>query len=337
MTPLLSIIIPVYNAEKYLRETIDCIITQPAFSRCELLLINDGSRDGSLAIMREYEEVHPGICVIDKPNEGVSITRNRGIAEARGEYINFIDSDDLLHPQALEIITGMLEDKRPDILVWNFTAFYSKPKTHPLPLPAHAESLPHKEAFNTLMRHGCAVSLGIKAFRRECLKGVEFIPGMAYGEDMFFCWKAILMASTIEYAPLPLYLYRQSGSGATSRYHANLYENYSNAFNDLSSFIDVHGMSSPALNRDLDYHLACRLPALIAMLTRSSLRKKAQEEKLLQILADSRICRALESDPRLKGKIYSLARDKQAARMLANARRAALKAKILNPLKRLLK
>ena len=87
--PLISIILPIYNVEKYLRSSLDSIFCQDT-SDCEILLINDGSKDGSLSVLREYERRYDNIRVIDKPNEGVSATRNRGLDESKGEYFYFI-------------------------------------------------------------------------------------------------------------------------------------------------------------------------------------------------------------------------------------------------------
>ncbi len=92
-SPKLSIIIPVYNAEKYLNKCIDSILLQ-SFNDFELILINDGSKDNSLAILKEYEQRDKRITVYDKINSGVSATRNFGIDAANGEWICFIDSDD---------------------------------------------------------------------------------------------------------------------------------------------------------------------------------------------------------------------------------------------------
>ena len=92
------------------------------------MLINDGSKDGSLSILREYERKYQNVRVIDKVNEGVSTTRNRGIDECRGEYFYFMDADDILHPQLLSLLRKEILEKYPDIVVWDFTTFYTNPK-----------------------------------------------------------------------------------------------------------------------------------------------------------------------------------------------------------------
>lgn len=92
-TPKVSVIVPVYNVEAYLPECLDSVLSQ-TLTDIEVICINDGSPDGSLAILRRYEQADSRVKVIDKKNEGVGKARNDGIAAAKGEYIAFMDSDD---------------------------------------------------------------------------------------------------------------------------------------------------------------------------------------------------------------------------------------------------
>lgn len=105
---MISIVVPVYNSEKWIKRCVDSLINQ-SFSDIEILLINDGSADGSLEIMREYEKKDSRVRVFDKKNEGVSRTRNLGIREARGQYIQFVDSDDYLEPDTCEKLYNLIE------------------------------------------------------------------------------------------------------------------------------------------------------------------------------------------------------------------------------------
>lgn len=99
-TPLISIIVPVYNTESYLRNAIDSVLRQE-YKNWELILVDDGSTDGSGRICDEYSENDPRVRVIHKPNSGVSDTRNKGLDMAKGEWIFFLDSDDELYPYSL--------------------------------------------------------------------------------------------------------------------------------------------------------------------------------------------------------------------------------------------
>ena len=99
--PFVSLIIPVYNAEKYLRRCLTSAMEQ-TFKDMEILVVNDGSTDESLAICREYAQMDPRFHIINKENTGVSDSRNRAIQIAKGDYLQFMDSDDWLTPDATE-------------------------------------------------------------------------------------------------------------------------------------------------------------------------------------------------------------------------------------------
>jgi glycosyltransferase involved in cell wall biosynthesis len=99
--PLVSIIVPVYNNEKYLRKCFDSLINQ-SLRYIEIILVNDGSNDNSLLICHEFQKIDTRIKVIDKPNGGVSSARNAGLKLACGEYVGFVDSDDWIEPDMYE-------------------------------------------------------------------------------------------------------------------------------------------------------------------------------------------------------------------------------------------
>lgn len=107
--PKISVIVPVYNVEKYIRECVDSILVQ-TFTDFELILVNDGSRDNSGAICDEYAAKDKRITLIHQENQGQAAARNNAIAIAKGEWIHFVDSDDLIHPQMLEILYSAVDE-----------------------------------------------------------------------------------------------------------------------------------------------------------------------------------------------------------------------------------
>lgn len=118
-----SVIIPVFNVEKYLEECLESILAQ-TLKEIEIICINDGSADNSLSILYSYKERYPQIIVIDQLNGGLSAARNRGLSEAKGEYVYFMDSDDLLTSFALSELYGVCKEKELDILYFSGTSFY---------------------------------------------------------------------------------------------------------------------------------------------------------------------------------------------------------------------
>ena len=111
MQALISVVVPVYNSETFLRKTVRCIQeqTDPAF---EIILVNDGSLDGSLELCRELEKEDARIRVLTQENKGLSAARNAGVLEAHGEYISFVDSDDLIYPDMIANLRAGMDEMR---------------------------------------------------------------------------------------------------------------------------------------------------------------------------------------------------------------------------------
>lgn len=336
---LISIIVPIYNAELFLHSSLSSIFCQDT-SECEIILINDGSKDNSLSILQEYKARYSNINVIDKTNEGVSATRNRGLDECNGEYICFMDADDILHPQLLSLLKNEIKTSHPDMVVWELKTFYSKPKYNNIPTKLNIEQVENsnQEAFNYLMNNGLAVSMANKLIRRDLVNNtIRLDTSMTYGEDLFFCWKVILLSKNIRYIHYPLYYYKQSNTSATSRFHPHLYEHYRKAFDDMYHFVKKYKIDTEYILKSLDYHFACRIPALTNMETRAPYNRDLQKKHLSLILEDEYIQRGLQTNPMLNSKIYILARKKDINNMLKHSRITMLKSKLLYPLKKLLK
>ena len=115
---ILSIIVPCYNSERFVANTIEMLLQQD-FSSCELILVNDGSTDNTLSILRKYESFEDSIFVIDQPNQGVSVARNTGLFSAKGKYIYFLDSDDTLTDGSLDYFKQTIT-QHPDCRMFAF-------------------------------------------------------------------------------------------------------------------------------------------------------------------------------------------------------------------------
>ncbi len=115
----ISVIVPIYNSEKYLRKCLDSLVNQ-TLKDIEIILINDGSKDESENIIKEYLEKYDNIKYIYQENAGQACARNNGIKVAKGEYLAFLDSDDYLREDAYEILWRQIEEKKCDILCFNY-------------------------------------------------------------------------------------------------------------------------------------------------------------------------------------------------------------------------
>lgn len=117
--PAISVIIPVYNAQDGIKRCVDSLLNQ-SFKNFEIILLNDGSKDNSLNILKEYELKYSFVRVIDKQNEGVAVTRNKGILLAEGEYIMFMDNDDFVDSDYIETFYQAIHEKNLDLVIGGY-------------------------------------------------------------------------------------------------------------------------------------------------------------------------------------------------------------------------
>ncbi len=115
--PTISIIIPVYNVERCLRRCLDSV-AQQTFEDWEAVCVNDGSPDGSAAILAEYASRDSRFKIVTKENGGLSDARNVGMEHSTGEYVMYLDSDDLIHPQTMEIALALARRDGSDVVSW---------------------------------------------------------------------------------------------------------------------------------------------------------------------------------------------------------------------------
>ncbi len=159
---ILSIILPVYNAEKYLSNCINSLINQDiSSSNYEIIIINDGSTDTSPGIAETYASKHTNISLYHQQNKGLGATRNIGITYAKGNYIYFIDSDDYIVNNCLGTITNYLRSEKPDILTFQ----------------SHITSL--------LNIHNSKTPINSKA-NPSSLDGISYIANTAYRNEVWW-------------------------------------------------------------------------------------------------------------------------------------------------------
>ena len=123
MSCLLSVIVPVYNAGEYLRKCLDSIISQ-TYQNLEIIVINDGSKDNSIDIIKEYLKKDNRILFIDQANKGLPATRKVGVENAKGEYIAFVDQDDYIENNAYDVCMKNIFDN--DILIFGVSIDFEK-------------------------------------------------------------------------------------------------------------------------------------------------------------------------------------------------------------------
>lgn len=125
--PIVSVILPIYNVERYLNQALNSLVVQ-TFSDFEAICVNDGSTDGSRAIVQTYLDRDPRFRVVDKPNSGYGASMNRGIREARGRYIAILEPDDFFEPTALAKLVEAAEEHEADVVKANYWFYWSTPQ-----------------------------------------------------------------------------------------------------------------------------------------------------------------------------------------------------------------
>lgn len=220
-TPAVSIIIPVYNVEKFLRQCLTSLVEQ-TFQDREIIAVNDGSVDGSLAILREFEEKYDFITVVDQKNMGMSKARNRGLGLARGEYICFIDSDDYVAPNFLErLYQACTEHDAQIACCYYYYRFPTSGFTFEYPFRCSGV-LTREEAMNKLLRDTQIQSLvWNKMYRRSLFidYGITF-PSIAF-EDMATANKVFAHVDRVAVLDEPLYYYNQHSTSTLATINAN--------------------------------------------------------------------------------------------------------------------
>lgn len=191
----LSVIVPVYKAEKYLRECADSVLDQ-TMSDLELILINDGSPDGSQAIIDEYVSEHPRkVRALTVDNGGQGRARNFGIDMAKGEYLAFLDSDDYLEKDAFELMINAADENGADIVVCDMEKRWDDGRREYVKAAIQDHPL------------ASAGSSSNKIFRRSLVGDIRFPTGVWY-EDFEFSAKLLMLSGKTVFVNKPLYIYR---------------------------------------------------------------------------------------------------------------------------------
>lgn len=211
---MISVVIPVYNTEAYLKECIDSVLHQ-TYSDLQVILVDDGSTDGSGVVCDEYAQNDSRVIVVHQSNQGVSAARNKALEYVKGQWVSFIDSDDWLElnmysemlsaaqRNGFEIIACDLYDERP-----NKESVRNTWRT----LPCNDGEV-FSDDCKYLYGIGYTPVLWNKLISTDLIKNIKFSTKYAYGEDTLFLCNAAVKAKTISAVQKPLYHYRREREG----------------------------------------------------------------------------------------------------------------------------
>lgn len=219
-TPVLSVIIPVYNAQHCLPEALQSVLDQ-GIEDIEIILINDGSRDNSLAVCRDYAAKDPRIKVLDQENGGPGAARNTGLKAASGEFISFVDSDDALLPGSLKRLLHAAQAHEADIVIAHFNILINN-KTLDRGYVMEDGSVNQEDFLHRLAHRPGSYyysALWNKLYRRQILAdhNLSFDHSYTWGEDFDFNMRFYRHVKKVAFVKEPVYTYERTLKGQTWR------------------------------------------------------------------------------------------------------------------------
>ncbi len=304
-TVLVSVIVPIYNAERYLRECLDSVSTQ-TYRNFEVLMINDGSRDNSADICREYETADPRFRLINRENGGVSVARNTGIEQSVGEYICFIDADDIMHPQAIETLVSAVDISDADLayslLDFGVAARFSAVNNSTLSRLRvyHSYMILESGLYQSIMINSvCGAMLRRSVFD----SGLRFSIGRRY-EDLDIFYKLILASRKVAYLPEKLYFYRQHPD--------SFIQKFAPARLDVLDVTDemltnISALSVPALEKAARDRRFSAYFNIWILLIANDIELPEVENRCVSVIHQERMSEILNPRVRLKNKLGALA------------------------------
>lgn len=245
MEPLVSLIVPVYNVETFLRKSLESVADQ-SLKNIEVILVNDGSTDGSGAILREFSERYRNFFLIEQENAGLSAARNTGLRAARGQYVAFLDSDDYLHPDYLKILYEAAQSNGADIACCNFRFYFYRSGRHwTLPFQARSGMYDRDKALHKLINDLTIHHFAWNKITRRTLfldHGITF-PNMFF-EDVATSPALFYYAGRVFVTKKPLYNYTRRPGSILSTMNTKKINDFTKSLFLMRRFLEEKGCFS---------------------------------------------------------------------------------------------
>lgn len=245
---LVSVVIPLYNTEKYIEETMQSILDQ-TYKNIEIVIVDDGSKDQSPSIVKNLAEKYPGqVKYVHQKNQGVSVARNTGIENASGEYVAFLDSDDLWHPTKIEKQVESMHKNNMDACYCGYMNFYEEIGEK----VEHTTNFIKGDMAKAFLTHQVVAQTSTWIFKRSIVMdhNIRFTPECSWGEDLEFLFK-LMSVTNVCYVHEYLTYYRILSEGNLS----SKYKDYElkttkelEVFNRMKEW--VHNKSQDFITKD---------------------------------------------------------------------------------------
>ena len=245
----ISVIIPVWNAEKFLVDTVGSVLNQ-TYKNIEVICVNDGSTDNSLEVLKEIQKNNEDrLVIIDQENQGGSVARNVGLDNATGDYIAFLDSDDMYHPQYLEILYDNLKKYNADVSVCKWLEFTSQ--TYNFNNSFDVQKIKPKSVLNNpffdkfVLRKKVQMYMWLKLAKKEVYDNIRFDLRLPVMNDTLFLWEVLYKSKKCVNLNEKLVAYRVRGDSLSHqpKFTLKRFNEYCNSIIAYNDFLNKHKLN----------------------------------------------------------------------------------------------
>ncbi len=332
-TPFFSVCIPVYNAEKHLEECVLSVINQ-TYKSFEIILVNDGSSDGSAAICDALAAKHTTVKAFHKNNEGPMLARHDAVKAAKGKYLLFLDSDDVFVPDAMELLKTTLAETEADTVIFDIYCFSEETRTKVI-----TEKFADKSIFENAGKKAFyeyfVVQSALNSMCRKCIKRSVYdadkdysaYKNMVQGEDKLVSLQCLDSAEKIVYLKTLLYGYRMNPNSTTHNASLKNYRDVQALHEEVEKYMLSWGLSAETVRLQKTRILIAAYNCVYSVSMRV-LNKKADMKELVEavlyISSDDKYRTAFDSSGKLlpshQRKICKLVLDNKPKRVLNRTR-----------------
>lgn len=263
-SPLVSVIIPVYNVEEYIERSITCILSQ-TYGNVELILVNDGSSDNSLNVMERYSD---RCVIINKENGGASTARNEGIRCANGKYLYFMDADDVISNNAIELLVHNMETHNSDMCCFRYKTIDSYGNETILGANYSYTYLNKQECIikDALLVKNIKTAPWSRMYRTDIIKnnGIIFIDGII-NEDSVFTDMLVPKLNVVTFINDVLYTIEQRGGSVSRTYNSRYITSYFNNYKIVKEYYNSMGLYNKYRNYIQCQYVTSVLFALVSI------------------------------------------------------------------------
>lgn len=237
---LISIIVPVYNVERYIEECLDSLLNQ-SYKNIEIIIVNDGSTDRSDEIIKKYAILNPNIIYLQQKNSGQAKARNTALKYVKGKYVIFIDSDDFLNKNALEKMYNNINESNSQVCIAGYYEYYNSTNKKKVIFKNNKTILNDNEIIEEVLNNRLQCLVSFKLFESKLLRecNFKFEVGRLF-EDFFPILKAMTKANKVSVINEPVFYYRQRSDSSIRSKRISKVEDYFYATSLVLDYINVN-------------------------------------------------------------------------------------------------